>query len=139
MSSPPRGCAIRSLVASDNVKNEDLSAMKDMVASMRKNPELLYKSPVMRQACFDTASLTGDASRFNSPFEDRADVVKTKRRPLGTKLDTSRIPSLPFSSIPRNVSIGDNKTNVEAAASEQLSTIKMDTHVVLSRVRPRSI
>ena len=126
-----------SLVGSDNVKNEDLSAMKEMIASMRKNPELLYKSSVMQKACFDTASHTGDVSRFNSPFEDQAKTVKTKRRPLGTKLDPSRIPSLPFSSIPRSVSIGDNEANVGAA--EQPSTIKMDIHVVLSRVRPRSI
>lgn len=132
----------------DDVKNEDLCAMKDMIASMRKNPHLLYQSPVMQKACLTTnnttttsTEFTNDASRHISPNETTFDI----RRPLGTKFDPSTFPTLPLPAVARGVSIDKNDVKVTASLSPAAvtapsSAIKMDTHVPPSlRVRPRSI
>ena len=86
----------------DIVNDEDLCAMKDMIASMRKDPLLLYQSPVMQKACFLTTAnttwaLTRDAPSLISSFDTTASTLPTSaRRPLGTKFDPSSLPSLPF-------------------------------------------
>ena len=86
----------------DVVKDEDLCAMKDMIASMRKNPILLYQSPVMQKACFlttanTTRALTHDAPSLISSLDTTTSTLPTSaRRPLGTKFDPSKLPSLPF-------------------------------------------
>lgn len=86
----------------DVVKDEDLCAMKDMIASMRKNPILLYQSPVMQKACFlntvnTTRALTHDTPSLISSYDTTTSTLPTSdRRPLGTKFDPSTLPSLPF-------------------------------------------
>lgn len=85
----------------DVVKNEDLCAMKDMVASMRKNPLLLYQSPVMQKACFisadTTRALTHGTPTLISSYDTATPTLNTSaRRSLGTKFDPSTFPSLPF-------------------------------------------
>lgn len=107
------------------VKNEDLNAMKHMVASMRKNPLLLYQSPIMQRACLTTTTTTNTsvdnttaalttATTNNdispkpiSPVElpaawnNSSSNVGRRRRPLGgTRYDPSTFPSLPLSSVP---------------------------------------
>jgi hypothetical protein len=124
------------------VKNEDLNAMKHMVASMRKNPLLLYQSPIMQRACLTatttnsvdntTAALTtttnNDISpKPISPVELPAawnnSNVGRRRRPLGgTRYDPSTFPSLPLPSVPmsrRGVqhSIVDNDVKVPSAVA----------------------
>jgi hypothetical protein len=105
----------------DAVKNEDLNAMKHMVASMRKNPLLLYQSPIMQRACLtttntttsvdNTAALTTTNNDISpkpiSPVElpaawsNSSTNVGRRRRPLGgTRYDPSTFPSLPLPSVP---------------------------------------
>lgn len=104
------------------VKNEDLNAMKHMVASMRKNPLLLYQSPIMQRACLTTttsvdnttAALTTTTNNdispkpispvdaaWNNSSSSSSNNVGRRRRPLGgTRYDPSTFPSLPLSSVP---------------------------------------
>lgn len=90
-----------------DVKNEDLCAMKDMIASMRKDPRLLYQSPVMQKACFTITNTTASGSSLIPPHEitptlNQENTLNASiRRPLGTKFDPTRIPSLPLSSVAR--------------------------------------
>jgi hypothetical protein len=117
----PDETATRHCVSNDDydVKNEDLCAMKDMVASMRRNPELLHRSPVMQMACFtktNTATaFTNDTPRLIFPNEiTAADTFTTShRRPLGTTFDPSTFPSLPLA---RGVSIGKNDVKVKKSS-----------------------
>lgn len=98
----------------DVVKNEDLCAMKDMVASMRKNPLLLYQSPIMQKASFisdNARALTHNApSHISSPITTTLTLNTSARRPLGTKFDPSSFPSLPFDT---SVCIGSHWTQFE--------------------------
>ena len=88
----------------DVVKDEDLCAMKDMIASMRQNPMLLYQSPVMQKACTcsttanTTRALTHDAPSLISSFDTTSSTLPAStRRSLGTNgFDPSTLPSLPF-------------------------------------------
>lgn len=128
----------------DVVKNEDLCAMKDMIASMRKNPMLLYQSPIMQKACSTTTTtLTHDTPSLISPHETTPPTNTSSRRPLGTKFDPSTFPSLPLPSVARGVSI--DKTAVKAPSSPSAvaapasAMMKVDTNVLLSKNRPRSI
>ena len=72
-SSPHRRRTIDSSAPGETyvAKNEDLSAMKDMIASIRKNPLLLYQSPIMQKACATTTNtttaVTHDTPSFVSP------------------------------------------------------------------------
>lgn len=153
------GIAPSLIVPDDNVKNEDLCAMKDMIASMRKNPMLLYQSPIMQRACYvstansanntapTSAATTNDTSpRLISPHETTAAGVTThvRRRPLGTKFDPSTFPSLPLPSVPRGESIDKKKapaaTRPSPPAVVAVAPPKMDVvNSVLSHVRPKSI
>ena len=45
------------------VTNQDLRNMKNMVASMRQNPELLNISPVMQRACLTSSSISSQRQR----------------------------------------------------------------------------
>lgn len=149
-----------------DVKNEDLCAMKDMIASMRKDPRLLYQSPVMQKACFTITNTTASgpsliSPHVNTPTLDQVNNLNTSsRRPLGTKFDPTRIPSLPLAqgaSIDKNVVKGplppatfsslplpsvarcasmDKKP--EKAPSSQASVMKMDKKVQPPK-RPRSV
>lgn len=126
-------------------KNEDLSAMKDMIASIRKNPLLLYQSPIMQKACATTTNTTtavthGTSSSLISHHET---TPPSSRRPLGTKFDPSTLPTLPLPTA-RGVSINNKKSAVKApssptAVSAPSSVMKMDTNTQLSKIRPRSI
>ncbi len=96
-----------------DVKNEDLCAMKDMIASMRKDPRLLYQSPVMQKACFTVTNTTASGPSLISPHENTPNQENTlntsTRRPLGgAKFDPTRIPSLPLRAAARAVSIDKN-------------------------------
>jgi len=130
----------------NDVKNEDLCAMKDMIASMRKNPQLLYQSPVMQKACFTTANtataLTHDTLSLISPHEATPPSNASTRRPLGTKFDPSTFPSLPLPSVGRGLLIDKNGLKAPpspAAVAAPPSKMKIDTKVQLSKTRPRSI
>ncbi|KAL7439366.1 hypothetical protein ACHAXM_009618 [Skeletonema potamos] len=97
----PDETAARHCVITDDydVKNEDLRAMKDMIASIRRNPELLNQSPVMQRACF-TATNTATAfanktTRLVSPNEISGNITTSHRCDI--KFDPSKFPSLPFS------------------------------------------
>ena len=128
-------------------KNEDLSAMKDMIASIRKNPLLLYQSPVMQKACATTRTTTTTAvthgtPSFIYPHETTPPSNTSTRRPLGSKFDPSTLPTLPLPTS-RGVSI-NKKSAVKAPSSPTAvaapsSVMKMDTNTQLSKIRPRSI
>ena len=129
----------------DAVKNEDLCAMKDMIASMRKNPMLLYQSPIMQKACSttnNTSAVSHGTPSLISPHETTPPTNTSSRRPLGTKFDPSTFPTLPLPSA-RGVSI--NKTAVKApssptAVAAPASAMKLDTNnALLTKTRPRSI
>lgn len=123
----------------DAVKNEDLNAMKHMVASMRKNPLLLYQSPIMQRACLTTTTTTTSVDNTAAPTTDNTNDISPKpispvelpawnssssnvgrrRRPLGgRRYDQSTFPDLPLSSVPtRGVhSIVDHELKVPSAA-----------------------
>lgn len=153
-----------------DVKNEDLCAMKDMIASMRKDPRLLYQSPVMQKACFTVTNTTTAlgpsliSPNENTPTLNQENTLNTlTRRPLGTKFDPTRIPSLPLRSTARAVSIDNNAAKgplppatfsslpcpsvaqcvsmdkkFERAPSSPASVVKMDKKVQLP-IRPRSV
>mmetsp|Transcript_11593 Transcript_11593/g.17733 ORF Transcript_11593/g.17733 Transcript_11593/m.17733 type:complete len:241 (+) Transcript_11593:151-873(+) len=118
----------------NDVKNEDLCAMKAMIASMRKDPRLLYKSPVMQKACL-TITNNNTIAAGPSLISPHEDTPLSTRRPLGTKFDPTKIPSLPLPSVARSVSIDKNAVK---APSSPASMTEMDTKEVLPK-RSRSV